>query len=77
MQTIDIANLGHITAGAGMGLAAIGSGIGIGLVVAAAISASARQPEQAAKIQMLMYIGIAIIELIPLFAAVMCFLALK
>ncbi len=76
-QIIEIANLGHISAGAGLGLSAVGAGIGVGLIVSSAISAMARQPEQAAKVQTVMFIGIAIIEGVALFAAVMCFLALK
>ena len=77
MQTIEIVNLGHLTAGAGLGFAAIGAGVGVSIIVSSAISAMARQPEQAAKIQTVMFIGIAIIEGVALFAAVMCFLALK
>ena len=64
-------------AAVGAGLVAIGVGIGIGRLAAAALEAMARQPEMTNKIQTNMLIAAALIEGVALFAAVICFLALK
>ena len=61
----------------GAGLVAIGAGIGIGKIGASALESMARQPEMANKIQTVMLIAAALIEGVALFAAVVCFLALK
>ena len=60
----------------GAGLCAIGAGLGIGLVFNGAIQSIARQPELAPRIQVLMWIGAALIEGFALFAMVFCFLQL-
>ena len=77
MQPMEIAHLGRLTAGAGFGLVAAGVGIGIGLIVAAAINGIARQPEQAGKIQTVMFIGAALVEGVALLCAVFAFMALQ
>ena len=59
----------------GLGLATIGLGIGVGLIGAAAIQGMARQPEMAGKIQTVMFINIAIIEVVALLSAVVGFMA--
>ena len=61
----------------GAGLVVIGAGIGIGRLAGSALEVIARQPEAAAKIQTVMLIAAALIEGVALFAAVICFLALK
>ncbi|MFH0878518.1 MAG: ATP synthase F0 subunit C [Lentisphaerota bacterium] len=61
-------------ASVGAGLCAIGAGLGIGLVFFSAIQGMARQPEMAAKIQIAMFVGAALIEGFALFAIVICFL---
>ena len=67
---------GSIAIGKGLayGAAGGGAGVGIGLVVAATLNGMARQPEQAAKLQTLMFIGIAFIELVFLFGIVLTFI---
>ena len=59
----------------GLGLATIGLGIGVGLIGASAIQGMARQPEMAGKIQTVMFINIAIIEVVALLSAVVGFMA--
>ena len=59
----------------GLGLATIGLGIGVGLIGSAAINGMARQPEMAGKIQTVMFINIAIIEVVALLSAVVGFMA--
>jgi F-type H+-transporting ATPase subunit c len=58
----------------GLGLAAVGSGIGLGRAVGSAMEAMGRQPEAAAKIQLGMIIGCALIEALTIYALVTVFL---
>ncbi len=60
-STILAATSGSLAA-VGYGLAAIGLAIGIGIVVGKTIEGIARQPELAARLQVLMWIGIAFTE---------------
>lgn len=61
-------------AGIGAGVAAIGAGIGIGRIGGQAMEGIARQPEAAGRIQTAMLIIAALIEVIALFAVVICLL---
>jgi F-type H+-transporting ATPase subunit c len=78
LPSIDVAETtrGSVAIGKGVayGVAGGGAGIGIGLVVAATLNGMARQPEQAGKLQTLMFIGIAFIELVFLFGIVLTFI---
>jgi F-type H+-transporting ATPase subunit c len=58
----------------GYGLAAIGPGIGIGLVFGHAIEAMARQPEASARIQLYMWIGFSLTEILALLGLVVPFI---
>lgn len=62
----------------GMGLAAgigvLGPGIGIGILVSRALEAIGRNPEAAGKITPTMFIGIAFVEALAIFALVVAFL---
>ena len=57
----------------GVGIAAIGSGLGLGRAVGSAMEAMGRQPEAAAKIQLGMIIGCALIEALTIYALVTMF----
>ena len=59
----------------GLGLVTVGLGIGVGLIGSSAIQGMARQPEMAGKIQTVMFINIAIIEVVALLGAVVGFMA--
>jgi F-type H+-transporting ATPase subunit c len=61
-------------AGIGAGIAAIGAGLGIGRIGGQAMEGIARQPEASGKIQTAMLIIAALIEVIALFAVVVCLL---
>ncbi len=61
----------------GAGLVVIGAGYGIGRMGAAALEAIGRQPEATGNIQKVMLIAAALIEGVALFAAVICFMAIK
>ena len=58
----------------GVGLSVLGAGLGIGRIGGAATEAIARQPEAAGKIQTAMLIIAALIEVVSLFAVVVCLL---
>jgi F-type H+-transporting ATPase subunit c len=58
------------------GLAAIGAGVGNGLIVGNTVQAIARQPELRGTLQTTMFIGIGIVEALPIIAIVIAFIAL-
>jgi len=47
-------------------LAALGPGIGLGIMFGKALESTARQPEASGKLNVIMYIGLAIIEVLAL-----------
>jgi F-type H+-transporting ATPase subunit c len=64
--------------GAGLAImgAALGAGIGNSMVVGKAIDGMSRQPEMKGQIQTTMFIGIALVEALPIIAVVMSFILL-
>jgi len=50
--------------GIGIGIAALGVGIGLGLIGYGALQGMARQPEAIAKLQVVMLIALAFVELV-------------
>lgn len=55
------------------GIGVFGPGIGIGLLVAKALEAIGRNPEASGRIQATMFIGIAFVEALAIFAIVVAF----
>lgn len=53
-----------------IGLAALGAGIGNGLVISRTIEGVARQPEARGNLMTLMFIGVGLIEALPVIALV-------
>lgn len=51
----------------GYGIAAIGPGIGLGYLFGKTVEAIGRQPEAASKVQPIMYLGLAFVEVLALF----------
>ena len=66
MDIITLAEVAGNISVMGYGVAAIGPGIGMGILVGKALESTARQPEVAGRIQTLMFIGLALIELLGL-----------
>ncbi|KFI45335.1 MULTISPECIES: ATP synthase F0 subunit C [Bifidobacterium] len=66
MDIITLAEVAGNISVLGYGVAAIGPGIGMGILVGKALESTARQPEVAGRIQTLMFIGLALIELLGL-----------
>jgi len=60
--------------GMAFGLAAFGGALGIGMVFYAAISGMARQPEQAAQLRTMAFLGSAFIEALALIGFVLTFI---
>ncbi len=63
-----------IGAALAVGLGALGAGIGDGLATFAAVSGIARQPEAQGKLMTTMFIGIGLVEAIPIIGVVISFM---
>lgn len=57
-----------------VGVGVLGPGIGLGMLVSKALEAIGRNPEAADKIQATMYIGIAVTDVLAIFAVVVGFI---
>ncbi len=66
--------LGALGAGVSIGFAAGGAGVGMGLLVGSAIESMARQPEATGTITTNMFIGLAFVEALALYALVISFI---
>ncbi|MFD1735200.1 F0F1 ATP synthase subunit C [Bacillus salitolerans] len=66
--------MGLLAAAIAIGLAALGAGIGNGLIVSRTVEGIARQPELQGKLQTTMFIGVALVEAIPIIAVVIAFM---
>lgn len=63
-----------IAMGIAAGFGVLGPGIGLGILVSKALEAIGRNPEAAGKIQATMFIGIAFVEALAIFALVVAFI---
>lgn len=68
--------MGLLGAGIAVGIAALGAGIGNGLVISHTIDGIARQPELRSTLQTTMFIGVGLIEALPIIAVVIAFMLL-
>ena len=66
MDIITLAEVAGNLSVIGYGLGAIGLGIGLGILFGKAMESTARQPEMSGKIQTIMFIGLALIEVLAL-----------
>lgn len=66
--------MGALAAGIAAGLAALGAGFGVSQIVRGTIDGVARQPELKCTLQTLMFIGVALVEALPIIAIVIAFL---
>jgi F-type H+-transporting ATPase subunit c len=65
-----------IAAAIAAGLAAVGAGIGNGLVVGRTVEGIGRQPEARGMLQTYMFIGIGLVEALPIIGVVVAFMVL-
>jgi F-type H+-transporting ATPase subunit c len=68
--------MGLLAAAIAIGLAALGAGIGNGLIVSRTVEGIARQPEARGTLQTTMFIGVALVEAIPIIAVVIAFIVM-
>ncbi|ASV68020.1 F0F1 ATP synthase subunit C [Cytobacillus sp. FSL W7-1323] len=68
--------MGLIAAAIAIGLAALGAGIGNGLIVSKTVEGMARQPEARGMLQTTMFIGVALVEAIPIIGVVIAFMVI-
>ncbi|MFA8438353.1 F0F1 ATP synthase subunit C [Pueribacillus sp. YX66] len=68
--------MGALAAALAVGLAAIGAGLGNGIIVGRTVEGIARQPELRGTLQTTMFIGIALVEAIPIIAVVIAFMVM-
>ncbi|MFD0050857.1 F0F1 ATP synthase subunit C [Actinomycetes bacterium NPDC127524] len=67
-------SLGLVAAAIAVGLGALGAGIGNGLIVGRTIEGMARQPEARGMLQTTMFVGVALVEALPIIAVVIAFI---
>ncbi|MDO4432339.1 MAG: F0F1 ATP synthase subunit C [Aerococcaceae bacterium] len=67
-------NLNSLAAGIAIAVAALGASIGNGMVISKTIESIARQPELDSKLKTTMFLGVALIEAVPIMAAVIAFI---
>jgi F-type H+-transporting ATPase subunit c len=63
-----------LAAAIAVGLGALGAGLGNGMIVSRTVESIARQPEARGPLQTTMFIGVGIVEVVPLAATVIAFL---
>ena len=60
-----------------LGSCALGAGIGNGLIVSKTVEGIARQPEARGVLQTTMFIGVALVEALPIIAVVVAFIVMN
>jgi len=65
-----------IAAAIAIGLAAVGAGFGNGFIVGRTVEGIARQPEARGLLQTTMFIGVALVEALPIIGVVIAFMVL-
>ena len=66
--------MGYLAAALAIGLGALGAGIGNGLIVSKTVEGISRQPELRGTLQTTMFIGVGIVEVVPIIGVVLGFL---
>lgn len=74
VATIDAEAMKAVAMALAAGIGVLGPGVGIGILVARALEAIGRNPEAAPKVQATMFIGIAFVEALAIFALVVAFI---
>lgn len=66
--------MNFLAAAIAVGLGALGAGLGNGLIVSKTVESISRQPELRGALQLTMFIGVGIVEVVPLIGVVLAFL---
>ena len=69
--------MGALAAAIAVGLSALGDGIGNGLIVSRTVEGIARQPELSGKLQLTMFIGVGLVEAVPIIAVVIALIVMN
>lgn len=69
-------SMGALAAAIAVGLGALGAGIGNGLIVSKTVEGVARQPELRGQLQTIMFIGIGLVEAVPIIAVVIALMVM-
>ena len=72
-----IGSVGLLAAAIAVGLGALGAGIGNGMIVSKTVEGIARQPEPRGTLQTTMFIGVALVEALPIIATVIAFIVMN
>ncbi|MNI14816.1 ATP synthase subunit c [compost metagenome] len=64
----------YLAAALAIGLGALGAGIGNGLIVSKTVEGISRQPELRGTLQTTMFVGVGIVEVVPIIGVVLGFL---
>lgn len=65
-----------LAAALAVGLGALGAGIGNGLIVSRTVEGIARQPELKGQLQTTMFIGVGLVEAMPIIAVVIALMVM-
>ena len=68
--------MGALAAAIAVGLGALGAGIGNGLIVSKTVEGVARQPELRGQLQTIMFIGIGLVEALPIIGVVIALIVM-
>ena len=74
MDIVTLAEVAGNLKERGNGLAAIAPGIGMGIHISNTIQGTARQPEHGSRLQTLMFLGLAFVEVLALLGFVLAFI---
>jgi len=66
--------MAYLAAAIVVGLGAIGAGIGNALIISKTVEGISRQPELRGTLQSTMFIGVGIVEVVPIIGVVLAFL---
>lgn len=69
--------MGTIAAGIAAGCAALAAGFGNGIVISHTVDSMARQPQIAGQLRTTMFIGVGLIEAVPILAIVVAFMVMS
>ena len=72
-----VGSVGLLAAAIAVGLGALGAGIGNGMIVSKTVEGIARQPELRGVLQTTMFIGVALVEALPIIATVIAFIVMN
>lgn len=68
--------MGSLAAAIAVGLGALGAGIGNGMIVSKTVEGVARQPELRGQLQTIMFIGIGLVEALPIIGVVIALMVM-